>query len=126
MKKKILIIDDDKFFSASLREVLLNEGYDVILAVESESGYDLLEQEKPDLLLVDVLIPGLDGVSLCEKIRQNESLPHIPIILMTGVFTDLDIRAHVRRGIADDFIIKPYKEEDLISKIKKFLPSRMG
>lgn len=121
MKKKILIIDDDKFFSESLKEVLLHAGYEVILALESKSGYDLIEQEKPDLLLIDILIPGVDGVSLCEKIRQNDLLQHIPIILMTGVFTDLDIRAHVRRGIADDFIIKPYREEDLISKIKKFL-----
>jgi len=121
MGKKILIIDDDRIIQDSLQELFNDAGYVVHLAADGISGFELIIREKPDIIVCDILLPRMHGIALCEKIRANDDLRHIPIILMTGVYKDINLRMYVHKGLADDFIEKPFHETELLSKIEHFL-----
>ncbi len=121
MGKKIAIIDDDHVIQESLQELLVEAGYLVLLAADGASGYDLIVREKPDLVVADILLPRLHGIALCEKIRANEEFKGLAIILMTGVYKDVNLRMYVHKGLADDFIEKPFHEKDLLAKIERFV-----
>jgi DNA-binding response OmpR family regulator len=121
MGKKILIIDDDRVIRDSLQELFTDAGYDVLLAADGISGFELITREKPDIIVTDILLPRMHGIALCEKIRGNDDLRNIPIILMTGVYKDVNLRMYVYKGLADDFIEKPFHEAELLSKIEHFL-----
>ncbi len=121
MGKKILVIDDDRVIQDSLQELFTDAGYIVHLAADGISGFELITREKPDIIVADILLPRMHGIALCEKIRSNDELRHIPIILMTGVYKDVNLRMHVHKGLADDFIEKPFRETELLAKIEHFL-----
>lgn len=121
MGKKILIIDDDRIIQDSLQELFTDAGYIVHLAADGISGFELITREKPDIIVCDILLPRMHGIALCEKIRGNDDLRNIPIILMTGVYKDVNLRNYVYKGLADDFIEKPFHETELLSKIEHFL-----
>lgn len=121
MAKKIAIIDDDHIIQESLQELLGDAGYAVSLAADGASGYDLIAREKPDLVVADILLPRLHGIALCEKIRANDEFKGMAIILMTGVYKDVNLRMYVHKGLADDFIEKPFREKDLLAKIEHFI-----
>jgi DNA-binding response OmpR family regulator len=119
--KKILIIDDDRVIQDSLQELFTDAGYVVHLAADGISGLELIIREKPDIIVADILLPRMHGIALCEKIRGNDDLRNIPIILMTGVYKDVNLRMYVYKGLADDFIEKPFRETELLSKIEHLL-----
>lgn len=121
MGKKILIIDDDRVIQDSLHDLFTDAGYVVILAADGISGFELVTREKPDIVISDILLPRMHGIALCEKIRANDDLRQIPIILMTGVYKDVNLRMYVHKGLADDFIEKPFRETELLGKIEHFL-----
>jgi len=120
-RKKILVVDDEPTVRESLEEMLTEKDFTVLKADDGESGYNLIVQEIPDLLIIDILLPKIDGIVLCEKIRKNSKLKHIPIILMTGIYMDFNFRMKIQRGIADDFIVKPIRHDEMLSKIDKLL-----
>lgn len=121
MAKKIAIIDDDHVIQESLQEFLADAGYAVSSAADGASGYDLIARDKPDLVLADILLPRLHGIALCEKIRANEAFKGMAIILMTGVYKDVNLRMYVHKGLAEDFIEKPFRDKDLLAKIERFI-----
>ena len=121
--KKILIIDDERIILESLRIFINDSGYEVHQAVDGISGFEMVEKEKPDLIVVDILLPGLNGVALCEKLRSNELYRHIPVVLMTGVYKDSSLCMYVHKGLANDFIEKPFMDNELLIKIDRLLGS---
>jgi DNA-binding response OmpR family regulator len=121
MGKKILIIDDDRVIQDSLQELFTDAGYVVYLASDGISGFDLIARDKPDIIVADILLPRMHGIALCEKVRGNDDLRQIPIILMTGVYKDVNLRMYVHKGLADDFIEKPFREKELLVKIEHFI-----
>jgi len=121
MGKKIIVIDDDPIIQESLQECFREAGYSVIVASDGVSGFDQIVREKPDLVVADILLPRMHGIALCEKIRASEEFKHVPIILMTGVYKDVNLRMYVHKGLADDFIEKPFREKDLLAKIVNLL-----
>jgi len=123
MGKRIVIIDDDHIIQESLQEYLSDAGYAVSVASDGVSGYELITREKPDLVVADILLPRLHGIALCEKVRASDEFKGIPIILMTGVYKDVNLRMYVHKGLADDFIEKPFREKDLLAKIERFIGS---
>jgi len=123
MGKRILVIDDDRIIQDSLQELFSEAGYTVFVAADGVSGFDLIVREKPDLVVADILLPRMHGIALCEKIRASDEFRSIPIILMTGVYKDVNLRMYVHKGLADDFIEKPFKGKDLIAKIELLLGS---
>jgi two-component system response regulator AdeR len=121
MGNNILVIDDDQVIRDSLKEHLANAGYAVQLAADGISGFELAAREKPDLIVVDILLPRMHGIALCEKVKGSDELHHIPIILMTGVYKDVNLRMYVYKHLADDFIEKPFHEWELLAKIERLI-----
>jgi DNA-binding response OmpR family regulator len=121
MGKKIAIIDDDHIIQESLQEFFSDAGYLVSVAGDGIAGYELIVREKPDMVVADILLPRMHGIALCEKVRASNEFKHIPIILMTGVYKDVNLRMYVHKGLADDFIEKPFRETDLLAKIEHFI-----
>lgn len=118
MIKKILIIDDDKSLVEIWTKWLKENGYDVITINESVNCYPVVEIEQPDLILLDVLMPGDDGLQVARKLKTNPCSSHIPIIMMSAIYKDFQIRAS-NKGVLDDFLEKPFEKEELLGKVRK-------
>ena len=116
MKKKILIVDDDRVVLASCRRILESEGYTASPTSSVKEALAMLEQEKFDLLLVDVIMPEYDGMYLIGNVREN--LPHLPILVMSGYPTPETISSGMRMG-ATHFIAKPFTPDELITAVHK-------
>jgi CheY-like chemotaxis protein len=122
MAKKILIVDDepDLLDFAAIR--VKTFGYDVITAVDGENALTILKKTAPDLILLDVMMPGRDGYEICNEIKSDPKLAKIPIVLFTAKPQQKErLKSNYEFIAADDFILKPYEAEDLLAKIKKFI-----
>ncbi len=119
-KKRILFIEDepDQIVMISLR--LEKNGYEVISAMDGEKGLQLAVKEKPDLALVDVIMPGIDGFEVCRRLRKDPATKHIPIISTTAAGMD-DVEHRCITAGADDCVRKPYDSADLLMKIHRLL-----
>ena len=118
-KKKILVVDDTEW-NRDLMVQLLEDEYIVLQAVDGEDGVRKTEEEKPDLILMDLGMPVMDGWQATRKIKANDALKHIPIIAVTShamVGDEID----ARKAGCDDYLSKPVDDEELLKKIKKFL-----
>ncbi len=114
---KILIIEDEIDIRETLAEVLQLHGYQVILASSGKIGLVEATLHQPDLILCDVMMPGLDGFQTVEKIRQNPNLALVPIIFLTARTDHRDHRMGMVAG-ADDYLYKPFKIEELVHSIR--------
>ena len=112
--KKILIIDDEKPIVDILTYNLQKEGYTIIDAYDGELGYHRAMHDKPDLILLDVMLPKMDGLTVCRKIRETSN---VPIIMLTAKEDVVDKIIGLEIG-ADDYITKPYQTRELIARIK--------
>ena len=117
LKKKILIVDDDKFLRELLIEKLNSLNYEVTSVSESILAFNTIKTNKPDLILLDVLLPGLSGLETLNVLRADDENMHIPVILISRLDEPELIRTAKRLG-ADDYLIKPFTAEILIEKIK--------
>ncbi|MDR1571385.1 MAG: response regulator [Clostridiales Family XIII bacterium] len=117
--KKILIIDDSFFFRGQLRLVLSAE-YEVVDASSGEDGIDMVKAEKPDLVLLDGVLSGMDGFDVCRTLRDSESNNLMPIIMITSMDGREDILKALELG-ADDYIVKPFDNRELFSRIRNLL-----
>ncbi|MBI2999989.1 MAG: response regulator [Deltaproteobacteria bacterium] len=118
-KKKILVVEDGEF-NRDLLIQLLGDQYQVVVAVDGEEGVRKAEQEKPDLILMDLGLPVLDGWEATERIKANSGLRHIPVIAITSHAMVGDERKAREVG-CDDYLSKPIDEEELLRKISKFI-----
>lgn len=112
--KKILIIDDEKTIVEILTFNLQKEGYEIIDAFDGEMGYQKAMSDNPDLILLDVMLPKMDGLTVCKKIRETSN---VPIIMLTAKEDVVDKIIGLEIG-ADDYITKPYSTRELIARIK--------
>lgn len=117
--KRILVIDDTQDNLYLLEAILLEEGYVVDVASNGKSGLAMIEASPPDLVLLDAMMPGMDGYEVTQRIRQNQKLPFIPILLITA-YAEADIPEGLNLG-ANDFIRKPIDYDELMARIKAFL-----
>jgi len=119
-KKKILFIEDepDQIVMISLR--LQNNGFEVISSMDGEEGLKMAGKEKPDLILVDVIMPGINGFEVCRRLRKDPVTKHIPIISTTAAGMD-DVEQQCIAAGADDCVRKPYESADLLIKIRRLL-----
>ena len=118
---KILIVDDDPNVQRLLQYTLKQEGYDVFVAADGAEGFRLWGTESPDLILLDVMLPKLDGYQVAAKIRAEEGpASHVPIIMLTA---EREVEQKVRglRAGADDYLIKPFHPAELLARIKSLL-----
>jgi len=121
MKKKILIIDDEEdfcyFIKSNLQFVSNNE---VIIATSGKEGIRAVRREKPDLILLDIIMPGIDGIEVLKRLKGNNKTIHIPVIMLTAKSED-EIKLKAANSYSHDYIVKPVEIEVLKSKIDKVL-----
>lgn len=119
-KKKILIIDDTDLMVKLTTDILTENGYEVVSANNGIDGIRKVMTEKPDLVLLDVVMPGIDGFEVCKLLREDESNNLMPIIMLTAQGNEDDRLTGLELG-ADDYITKPFNPRELISRVKNTL-----
>jgi diguanylate cyclase (GGDEF)-like protein len=117
---KILIVDDIPVNVELQKTYLLSAGYSVIVAGDGEKAMELVAEEKPDLVLLDVMMPKLNGFEVCEKIKSNPATRFIPVVLVTALQEVEDKVRGIEAG-ADDFISKPFNKMELMARVKSLL-----
>ncbi|MUH01632.1 response regulator [Scytonema sp. UIC 10036] len=117
--KRILVIDDTPDNLYLLETVLVEEGYVVEVASNGKTGLAMIEASPPDLVLLDAMMPGINGYEVTRRIRENKQLPFIPILLITA-YIEADIPEGLNLG-ANDFLRKPIDYDELMARIKAFL-----
>ncbi len=121
MTKKILIIEDDQFLRELIAKKLTQEGYEIVQAADGEEGLKQVKKTKPDLILLDLILPELDGFDVLTKIKQDNQVSHIPVIILSNLGQREDINRGMGLG-AQDFLIKTYfTPTEIIEKIKEKL-----
>lgn len=119
-KSKILVADDDKSTRELISIVLEDEGYDVVTAMNGLETVEIAAKEKPDLIVLDIMMPQMDGYEALNKIKENEELARIPILVITA--RTIKIYEKISKGLgAVDHITKPFSPDELLEKIKTFL-----
>jgi len=118
--KKILIIDDDAFIRRPLEFILREEGFAPVTAVDGEDGLAKLEGEKPDLIVLDLMMPGLDGFEVCRRVRTDPRFSSIPVILLTAKGQESDSERGLAAG-ATEFMSKPYSPSELLRRVREIL-----
>lgn len=119
-KQKILIVDDEEHIRELLKFNLNNSGYDTVLASNGIDALKYAETEKPDLVLLDIMIPDMDGIEVCKNIRKNKELVNTSIIMLTAKSEELDKILGLELG-ADDYITKPFSIRELLARVKAVL-----
>jgi len=117
---KILIIDDEPEIITLTRMMLQKAGYDVIEAESGKEGLEILKKEKIDLVLLDVVMPGMNGWEVCRKIKADENLRQIPVVMFT-VYNSREDIIRSRECGADTYLSKPFDREELLDVVRRLL-----
>ncbi len=122
-KTQILIIEDEAPIRELLRYNLEKEGYEVTEAADGESGLNIAQELPPDLVVLDLMLPGMDGYQVCYRIKSGEKLKHTPVIMLTAKSEEADEVIGLGVG-ADDYVTKPFSPRILLARIKAVLRRR--
>src|SRR6476660_1687548 len=114
MKGRVLIVDDDTALAEMLGIVLRGEGYEPTLCADGDQALAMFREHKPDLVLLDLMLPGMDGIDVCRAIRAESG---VPIVMLTAKTDTIDIVVGLESG-ADDYIVKPFKPQELVARIR--------
>lgn len=114
MPPRVLVVDDDRRIGSLLRRALVTEGYDVDVALDGLEGLQVAQDRPPDLVILDVLMPGIDGIEVCRRLRANGP---VPILMLTARDEVRDRVAGLDAG-ADDYLVKPFALEELLARVR--------
>ncbi len=117
MNRTVLVVDDDKKIADLVSLYLKKEGYSVLIAYDGQEALDLARRKAPDLIVLDLLLPGLDGMEVCQRLRAES---RVPIIMLTARSTDEDKLLGLDLG-ADDYVTKPFNPRELVARIRAVL-----
>ena len=120
MTKRILVVEDQEDNRRIMRDLLASAGYELIEAADGEAGVRLAEAERPDLILMDIQLPVLDGYEATRRIKQNPELRAIPIVVVTSYALSGDDVKAMQAG-SDAYVAKPFSPRELLATIRKFL-----
>ncbi len=118
--KRVVIVEDEKTQAMKLSEKLQSESFSVRTVDNGEDGLELIRGDKPDLVVLDIMLPGLDGLSLCRMIRNDPLTSEIPIIILTARGTEVDKIVGLESG-ADDYIVKPFGLGEFLARVRAVL-----
>ena len=121
MAKKILIVDDEPDIMDVATVRLKHLGYEIIPAIDAEEALVILQKATPDLILLDLLLPKMQGDELCKKLKSNDKFKNIPIILFTASAIRTSLPENIKAMGADECIMKPFESEELLGKVKKII-----
>lgn len=119
-KKRILLVEDEEDIAALIKLQAELSGYKLHVEVDGINGYRAIEREKPDLVVLDIMLPGENGLDVCRRIKSSSELKNIPIIMLSAKGEELDIVLGLELG-ADDYVQKPFSPKVLFSRIKAIL-----
>lgn len=119
-KNKILVVDDEQDLVKLIRYHLEKDGYKVITAFDGEDALFLARREKPELIILDLMLPGMDGFEVCRKLKTNQELANSAIVMLTAKGEEDDITIGLRLG-ADDYVTKPFSPKELIARVEAVL-----
>jgi len=122
MPKEILIVDDEPGIVVPVQFLMEQQGYNVITADRGEDALDLIYKYKPDLVLLDIMLPGIDGYEICEIVRLDADYRDVKIVFLTAKGRDVEIAKGLALG-ADAYITKPFSNDELVSSVEKLLES---
>jgi len=122
-KAKILVIEDDQLIAFMLKELLTVNHYEVVLAGDGDEGLSKARSAQPDLILLDIMLPKLDGLRICRLLKFDLKYRHIPIIMLTGRAGESDREVSLQSG-ANDYVVKPFDPHDLLAKISELLKAK--
>ncbi|OGD31063.1 hypothetical protein A2W39_02985 [Candidatus Azambacteria bacterium RIFCSPHIGHO2_01_46_10] len=115
---RILVVEDDRFLRGLLTQKLDNEGFDVSIAADGNEGMEKIAQEKPDVVLLDIILPGIDGFEILKKMQADPELSKIPIMLLTNLGQQEDIERGLRLGAKGYLIKAHFTPSEIVDKIK--------
>ena len=124
MAKKIMVVDDEKSLLQLVDSILRQEGYDVIMAASGEECLEMLKTEKPDLILLDMMMPRLSGREVCERIRENPKTKDLKIAFLTVAQFSSTGKDILKKMHVLDYIAKPFDNTDLIRRIERALSKK--
>lgn len=120
-KKKIMIVDDEESLIELVKALLEGENYEVITAMDGEECLEKLKTEKPDLILLDMMMPGMSGREVCERVRADPKIKNLKIAFLTvAKFSEVGKDVLERMNVLD-YITKPFDNKDLIRRVKKLV-----
>jgi len=124
-KRDILLVDDDPDFVEAVKVIVEKAGYDVRVAYDGQEGLEAVKEKLPDLIVLDVMMPVMNGHEACAKLKGNQETAEIPIILLTAVADRVTTSTYTHRDMleseADDYIPKPVEPNDLLELIRNWL-----
>ena len=121
--RKVVIVEDDEAMAVALKDGFRYEGYEVTLARDGEAGLRLSTKEKPDLIILDVMLPKMTGLDVCKKIRKDRN--NVPIIMLTARGQEIDKVVGLKLG-ADDYVTKPFSFMELMARVEAVLRRTTG
>ncbi len=121
MAKKILFIEDEPSLQQTLGEILHQEGFETISALDGLDGLERLKEDKPDLILLDLILPKLDGFEVLKKIKANPATANIPVIVLTNLESAEDVNKAIELGATTYLVKANYEIDDVIDKVKQSL-----
>jgi len=124
-KNKILVVDDEKDILDLVEYNLKQEGYKVTCVLTGEEALDSIREKKPDLILLDLMLPGVDGFEVCRQLKRDEQTRDIPVVMLTAKGEDIDVVTGLELG-ADDYIVKPFSPRILIARIRAVLRKKQA
>jgi len=121
MKKKILVIEDEKTLRFLLNQTLAEEGFEVEEAIDGEEGIQKLKESKPDLILLDLLLPGIDGFEVLSRIKRDSDSESIPVIILSNLGQEEEVERGLKLGAIDYLIKAHFTLDEIALRVKKFL-----
>jgi DNA-binding response OmpR family regulator len=118
--KTVLVIDDHQDLAELVERTLAQEGLDVIIALDGKSGLEIARQHHPDLVVLDLTMPGLDGLEVCQQLRSDPRMGRVPIIVLSARAMEADRVLGLEKG-ADDYLIKPFGPRELVARVNAVL-----
>ena len=119
-KEKILVVDDEQDLVKLVRFNLEKDGYKVVTAYNGEDALFLARKERPELVILDLMLPGIDGLEVCKKLKADPELANIAIVMLTAKGEEVDITLGLKLG-ADDYVTKPFSPKELVARVQAVL-----
>ncbi len=117
VKKKILVVEDDRDISELITYNLEREGYEIACLYDGSQAVDFVNKRKPELIILDLMLPEVDGLEICRQLKSDAATKHIPIVMLTAKSEEADVVVGLQMG-ADDYIPKPFSPQVLVARIK--------
>jgi DNA-binding response OmpR family regulator len=120
MSKKVLIVDDEPSIIVALQFLMEQSGYATVVAFSGEEAMEAVAKHHPDLMLLDIMLPVVDGFEVCQRVRENPDWNNIRIVLVTALGNEANVTKGLDLG-ADAYVTKPFSNADLVAKVKELL-----